>query len=316
MLDYTEFIENFYNTKDIINSSPSQHQYNSIGEDSYSNNYISFNEKISKILNDPTILKLEEYIKDFKKTNKNDKENEEDKDDYELNFIDINDKVKDITIPKEENINEKENDKNEENSPIIHLKDNNSVENLKKRFLNKKKKMLEEKYKKSLGKVLDNKESINNENRKFMFPRFKENENDTVIKMENNNTINKNKNYTLHNSINNTLDKKIEEKIIAKRKELKEKIKKLFLNELKYCFNKGYYSKEFNIIGNGNFKNCYNLIEKLNKNNIREMNKISKIKNVVSKIKYNKEEVDLDEYLKESLDKTKSQSKKNKQIKK
>merc|ERR1711957_745053 len=85
----------------------------------------------------------------------------------------------------------------------------------------------------------------NNKKMKFMYPRFK----------ENNTEIHFGKNKTVDNTVikakNITKDRINFELIKAKRQKIKENIKRLFLNDLKFCFNKGYYSKEFTIYGKG-----------------------------------------------------------------
>jgi len=363
MLDYTEFIQNFYNTKDNnINSlSGGQLEYDrnnqDMERDSFTNNYISFNEKISKILKDPIILKLEDYIKNFKninenKENKGNKENEnlieveKGNDNYELNFVNVDEKKKDIKKEKENNYNnENKNKKLESNINSYHnlnlnsnnnynidydlklnsnYKSNNSIEDLKKLYLNKNKNKLNENYKKSLKKVLDINNNNNNDNyynnyenkntkkinQQFLFARFKENQTDIKIENYNKNYNNKDFKHKDNKEINDK-NRNIDDKINAERIILKEKIMELFLDDLKFCFNKGYYSKEFNFHGNGNFKKCYNLVEKLNKKNVKQINEISNINNVASKIKYNKEEVHLDNFLKESFKKTNPNCKKS-----
>lgn len=219
---YPEYYDNYFNVRKYDSTNPDPRLANNVP-------FISFNEKLSKILKDPTILKLEDYIKNFSL--------------------------------KTSNINKilKSNDQNGKNT----------IENLEKKILT-----IKDNFLKSKIKISD----INNLN----IIRFKERENSSLIKVKNPLFTN----LTIYENISN----------MEENNEFKEKIS----FQIKYCFNKNYYSKEFNISGQGNFFKCYELIEFLNKNNVEALNKIDKINKVLRNLKSSDEDIELENYLKDT----------------
>jgi len=255
--NYPTYYQKEYDNRIKVHDYSLDMNVNAGNANEFRNTYISFNEKVSRILKDPTILKLEEYIKNFKNQG----------------FLTKN--------------------TNQSHEGELLMKGNES-ENLQNKLI-KSKNNLMKKFNKGLN--FGNEKS---------FMRFKQ------ISNHNNHNIGKNmnKDFNINQSSNNKtlIDMsfnnvhddivKINELQTNNLNELNYKV--LVAENIKFCFNREYHSLEFNILGEGDFYKCYELIESLNKNNVEALNKIDKLNSVLQNLKYSDQEIDLEEYLKTS----------------
>ncbi len=247
--NFPSYFKNSFENR--LNDYPIKVDYDFNRENQYGNSYITFNEKLSKILKDPTILKLEEYIKKFQNNN-------------------ILKKISTDYEQKKENEEELE-----ENLETKLIKSRN---NLLKKYGSEKNEELDIPFRFKQKTIKDDKSN-------FLDKNFLDGNSRNNMK-ENNQTILTNTKES--SSSISTLDKDKPEEIFYKN----------FISEnIKYCFNKQYFSKEFNITGEWDFLQCYNLVEELNKNNVNALNKIDKLNKVLANLKYIEEDIDLDEYL-------------------
>jgi hypothetical protein len=259
LFDYGDFLQNFNenngNTgqKDI-SANDNEIIYNNNKDNRNFNNYLNFNEKISRILKDPVIFKLEKYIENFKDIDTKNTINNNDNS-FDINFIEIKNKNKNKIKSKIRN-NKIKNKNKEEDKEENKNKENDCLS----------KKIFKEQYMKKLEKLID--EKIKNSDKSLILPRFKEKyseinfedkyKNLSNKKKENISNINISLNYNKNDNDNNKI-----------------RIRNLFIDDLSYCFNKDYYSKEFKFYGKGNFEKCLKFVEKLNTNKNLNDNKIN-----------------------------------------